>query len=350
MNNSSTKKIKKRLSKKNKFDLWKQFDDEINEKMECVYDEKNIKTTCDLCQSPVLLSEQQFPVCTNSKCGIIYKDILDQSPEWRYYGADDNNSKDPTRCGMPINPLLKQSSYGCKVVCGHRSTYEMKKIRRYTEWQSMPYTEKALYDEFEKIKILATQSGIPKIIINEALRQHKKISEMRTFRGLNRDGIIAASIYIACRVNLFPRTAKEIAVIFKLDTSSSTKGCKNATHLLNNLETDDTENKKTFLGKSKPINFIERFCSKLNINIELTKLSKFVALQIERKNIIPENTPHSVAAGIIYFIAQTCHLNISKKDVYNVSTISEVTINKCYKKLITKKKQLIPSVIIEKYS
>jgi transcription initiation factor TFIIB len=227
----------------------------------------------------------------------------------------------------------------------------MKKIRRYTEWQSMPYTEKALYDEFEKIKILAGQSGIPKIIIDEALRQHKKISEMRTFRGLNRDGIIAASIYIACRVNLFPRTAKEIAVIFRLDASSSTKGCKNATHLINNLEVnEDDNNKKTFLGKSKPINFIERFCSKLNINNELTKLCKFIAIQIEKKNIIPENTPHSVAAGIIYFVSQTCKLNISKKDVYNVSTISEVTINKCYKKLIHKKTQLIPSVILEKYS
>ena len=96
--------------------------------------------------------------------------------------------------------------------------------------------------------------------------------------------------------------------------------------------------------------FIAEKIAEQNNYTPLTKLSKFVALQIERKNIIPENTPHSVAAGIIYFIAQTCHLNISKKDVYNVSTISEVTINKCYKKLITKKKQLIPSVIIEKYS
>ena len=28
----------------------------------------------------------------------------------------------------------------------------MRKIRRYTEWQSMPYKEKTQYDEFEKIK------------------------------------------------------------------------------------------------------------------------------------------------------------------------------------------------------
>ena len=52
------------------------------------------------------------------------------------------NMSDPTRCGMPINPLLKESSYGCKVICNSNSSYEMRKIRRYTEWQSMPYKEK----------------------------------------------------------------------------------------------------------------------------------------------------------------------------------------------------------------
>ena len=31
----------------------------------------------------------------------------------------------------------------------------MRKIRRYTEWQSMPYKEKSQYDEFEKIKTLS---------------------------------------------------------------------------------------------------------------------------------------------------------------------------------------------------
>ena len=44
------------------------------------------------------------------ECGIIYKDVLDETAEWRYYGADDSNLSDPTRCGMPINPLLKESN------------------------------------------------------------------------------------------------------------------------------------------------------------------------------------------------------------------------------------------------
>ena len=52
-------------------------------------------------------------------------------PEWRFYGADDKNAKDPSRCG-PINPLLVESSFGCKVLCNSKSSYEMRRIRKWT--------------------------------------------------------------------------------------------------------------------------------------------------------------------------------------------------------------------------
>ena len=79
----------------------------------------------------------------------------------------------------------------------------------------MPYREKSQYDEFQRIQIIAHNAGLPKLIIDDAIRYHKNISEAKTFRGLNRDGIIAASIYVACRVNMYPRTAKEIAANLK---------------------------------------------------------------------------------------------------------------------------------------
>ena len=50
--------------------------------------------------------------------------------------------------GNPIDPLLVESSYGVKILCNSKSTYQMKKIRKWTEWQSMSYKEKSLYDEF----------------------------------------------------------------------------------------------------------------------------------------------------------------------------------------------------------
>jgi transcription initiation factor TFIIIB Brf1 subunit/transcription initiation factor TFIIB len=72
-------------------------------------------------------------------------------------------------------------------------------------------------------------------------------------------------------------------------------------------------------------------------------------MQIEKKGLMPENTPHSIAAGVVFFIAQMCNLNISKKDIKNTSEISEVTINKCYKKIDKIKGDLVPTVILKKY-
>tara|TARA_A100001011_G_C14162739_1_gene778993 strand:+ start:48 stop:1103 length:1056 start_codon:yes stop_codon:yes gene_type:complete len=347
--NVKTKKVKKPKNE----DIWKKFDEEFNlnkEPLECIYRQNGQREFCECCKSILIVTDEGFLSCKNPSCGVLYKDMVDQSAEWRFYGADDNSNSDPTRCGMPINPLLKESSYGCKVLCPHSCSYEMKKIRRYTDWQSMPYKEKSQYEEFQKITSLAQNAGIPKLIIDDAMVVHKKISEAKTFRGCNRDGIIAATIYISCRINKFPRTAKEIAAIFYLDSTSATKGCKNATTIINELEHTLCNDDKTLFSKTTPSSFIERYCSKLSINNELTKVCKFVALLIEKKNLIPENTPHSIAAGIVYYVSQLCNLNICKKKVGLVSEISEVTINKCYKKLEQLNIELIPKQILNKYN
>lgn len=357
MNN--TKKIKKNKNKHNKKLLWEQFDNinntddnkNNNVDIECVYRSCGHRESCDCCYSNLLISDEGFLTCSNVKCGVIYKDMINNTAEWRFYGSDDSNNNDPTRCGMPINPLLKESSFGCKVVCfdNKKTSYEMRKIRRYTEWQSMPYKEKSQYDEFQRITILASQSGIPKIIIDDAMRYHKQVSEAKTFRGLNREGIIAASIYISSRINNYPRTAKEIASIFHLDNTSATKGCKNAVSIINEIECEMHNDDKISLCNTTPESFIERYCSRLNINNELTKLAKFIAIRIQKNDLIPENTPHSIAAGIIYFVSQICNLNITKNTINNISEISEVTINKCYKKLDLIKDKLIPQQILDKY-
>jgi transcription initiation factor TFIIIB Brf1 subunit/transcription initiation factor TFIIB len=352
MNNKSKKNRNASVSR---VELWKLLENEMNnitnEPIELTCGLSGNKELCQKCKSILAFSDEGFLVCTNGECGIIYKDIVDQSAEWRYYGADDKQSSDPTRCGMPINPLLEESSYGCKVLINGPMSYEMRKIRRFTEWQSMPYKEKSQYDEFKKITTMANNAGIPKMIIDDAIKYHKKISDFDlTFRGDNRDGILCASIYISCIINKFPRTPTEIALMFNLDVTTATKGCKNAISIINDLEKDMDNKDKTKFCITTSKSFIDRYCSKLNINPELTKLCNFISSKIEHNNSMPENTPPSIAAGIVYFVSQICKLNITKLSVKSVSEISEVTINKCYKKLEQLQDELIPPKIIIKYT
>jgi transcription initiation factor TFIIB len=217
----------------------------------------------------------------------------------------------------------------------------------------MPHKEKSLYDEFQYITIMAQNAGIPKIFIDDAMARHKEISEQKMFRGINRDGIKAASIYISCRINGCPRTAHEIAEIFMLDKTSATNGCTMAVNILSNIErnnaTNEKDNKNGDLCSTTPSSFIDRYCSKLNINQELTLLAKFVAKKIEDNRLICDNVPHAISAGIVYFICQLSQLVISKTDIKSICGVSEVTINKCYKKIDNMKLQLIPDCILNKY-
>ena len=353
--NKKTQKIKKvGVTREAKAKMWDIFDSDTPIKtepseMKCLFQSENESGLCDYCNSVLIITDDGFPTCTNMTCGVIYKNTLDYSPEWRFYGAEDKNKSDPTRCGNPINPLLVESSFGCKVICSNSSSYEMRKIRKWTEWQSMPHKEKSLYDEFQFITIMAQNAGIPKIFIDDAVAIHKDISEQKMFRGMNRDGIKSASIYISCRLNGCPRTAHEIAEIFRLDKTSATAGCSMAVKILHNIERNFEPSQQTELCSTRPSAFIERYCSKLNINGELIMLSKFIAKKVEENSIINNNTPHAIAAGIVFFISQNCNLNISKLDIKSICGVSEVTINKCYKKLELIRENLIPVCILDKY-
>ena len=349
-----TKKI--HISKSVKSELWSTFKQEIKPKtpdppLEFIYSKSFNREACDVCDSPLEFSEEGFLICTGSTCGITYKNILDHSAEWRFYGAEDSHSSDPTRCGMPINPLLQESSFGCKVMNYGSCSYDMRKIKRYTEWQSMPYKEKSQYDDFQTITTMAKNANIPQIIIDTAMQYHKKISDSNmSFRGNNRDGVLASSIYLSCKKHGFPRDTNEIASMFHLDLTSVTRGCKSAMAIINNLEFELDESERTNWCRTNSLDFVERYCSKLNINQELTKLCMFISKIVETQNLMPANTPNAICAGIIYFVSNICGLNISKRDINRVSEMSEVTINKCFKLLEAHQATLIPASIMAKYA
>ncbi len=363
MNTTQRKKRPTATTSQEKARIWEMFAPEINKsKIECIFSQDKTQKEeeekedpvhhpdqCIKCGAITMLMEEGFPTCTNMQCGHIVTDTLDYSPEWRFFGADDKNANDPTRCGNPINPLLVESSYGCKVICTSKSSPEMKRVGRWASWMSMPHKEKSLYDVFQFITVMAQNSGIPKIFIDEAMVIYKDISEQQIFRGINRDGIKAASIYISCRLNGCPRTSHEIAEIFKLDKAAATNGCSKAMTIINNIDRGTTRTDTTMrssMCSTAPSQFIERYCTKLNLPTETVMLARFVAAKLEKDNVITDNTPQSIAAGIVYFIGQVCGLGISKVDINKVCGVSEVTINKCYKKMDAIKDRLVPASML----
>ena len=331
------------------WDAFSQFDEkkgkkELNDKE--ILEKYNSQTNtnkCKYCDSEDIITENGNIICL--ECAAINELIIDSCAEWRFYGSDDSKNSDPNRCGLPTNDLLPESSLGSTISFKYGESYEMRKIRNYHTWNAMPYKERSLYNVFDSIQIRAINSGIPACIIEEAKVMYKKISETRISRGSNRKGIIASCIYKACKLKNVPRSAKEIAEIFQLQITHMTKGCKKFDEIMN---FNKSENLGLNTSSSTSIDFLERFCSRLNIGNEIFNICKSVCEAAEKYSLVSENTPPSVAAGCIYLVCTLLNISISKKDISVSCKISEVTISKCYKKLLKYHNHLLPKNVLNK--
>lgn len=291
---------------------------------------------CEFCGSLNVILEEGNYMCKS--CHSITNRFIDSNAEWRYYGAEDSKSTDPTRCGMPVNELLPDSSLGSVISNKMNESYDMRKIRKYHMWNSMSYKDRALFQIFENITVNASNSGISNSIIEEAKMLYKKVSESKITRGDNKSGLIASSIYMSCKTNKVPRSTKEIAKMFNIKITTMTKGCKKFQDIM-----------KMNVDSTCPEDFIQRFASKLNLPHDIRDLCRHIVTKSDELNIASENTPPSVAAGSIYLCIIICNLGISKKDLSIACGISPVTITKCYKKLYEHRGLLLPKEAILKY-
>lgn len=290
---------------------------------------------CADCQQESRMEDAGFFVCT--LCGDVGVSFVDDTPEWRYYGQDDSKGGDPSRCGISSNYLMPESSIGTVISTRYGESFKMRQARQYHSWNVMDYRGRNLYRIFDKLQTQSQKHGINYIIIEHAKQLYKTISTHQLFRGQNKEGLIADCVYRACKDKGVPRSIKEIAVIFGLEEHVMTKGNRCFTSVWNRIQNTNASqlppqsNQSMLL--SNPSDYIERFCSPLNISSAVLQDCLRVAKLVETSRLVPDNTAPSIAAAVLFYTVSAHKLPISKEDIAKASKKSEVTIGKCFKKL-----------------
>jgi transcription initiation factor TFIIB len=272
------------------------------------------------CGSRKMVVEDCMQIC--SQCSSIIGKVIDNTAEWRYYGSE-NKSDDPSRCGLPTNTLLPKSSLG-SMIGGNKygSNYNIRMIRKYTQWNAMPYNERTLWNVFDKISGVSLINGIPQKIVDDAKVLYKRASEKKISRGDNKEGLIASCIYHACLMNNLPRSSKEIAKMFDIDPVILNKGNSRFQTLL-----------QINVVSSSPLDFISRYCSILDMKMDDIETCKKLAQFLEESEIMSDNSPTSSCAAILYYYSKKKDLGYIKKQFAEVCNVSEVTVEKGYKLL-----------------
>lgn len=287
--------------------------------------------TCPFCYSNHIDVVEGNYVC--SQCNTVVTRMIDNSPEWRYYGAEDNRSVNPTRCAPPsggVAPGLG-ASMSMSAPGGGAGGGISRTLQKLQMWNSMTHQERNLYHIFDSMAVAAANHGISLCLLEEAKCLYKRISEGRISRGENRKALIACSIYMACVMNGVPRTINEIVSMFDVKTPSMTYACKQFQDML-----------RINIASSKPADFIPRFCSKVGVGSDILHMCRHVIQVADELCLVTESTPPALVASVIYMCCCIRKVKVCKKHVAEACHLSQVTISKCHKRLVQHRDTFFP--------
>lgn len=288
---------------------------------------KKNKKKCNQCVSDNLVFDERqgHNVCRN--CGTVNMTILDDKPEY-------NERNATSSYGCPSNYFCPVSALGTKIKS--RGYSRISAIQRQGQ---VPYCEKELLSTIKNIESKCQKYQIKQPIIDTAKTLYKKIRDYKHKKGkrkgknmimrcINRRSMIAACVFIACKLQNEPRSPKEIADLYDLEIKHVNRGYRK---FLNLVSIDSFYNE---FKSSKSTDFIERYSNKLGLDKKYIDVARDISKNIHKLDIVSTHEPSSVAAGCLLLVSKIHGLSeINKKRISEVFQISDVTISKTYRRI-----------------
>jgi len=303
------------------------------------YETREFFKTCNSCGAgEEMILQEDILVCIG--CGEILARPIDSSAEYRYFGTEDRGGGDPSRIGAPSDPRLPESSLGT-VILPQGNAKHMGKVRRYHQWNMLPYKERALLGAFDRLSLAANNHGIGGSVMEDAKELYVKLNGLCDRRGLSRDSLLASCVYTALKRAGSPRKPQEIGAVFNLSHATFTKAFKFFQEVLAQATQKGLLNTSwapSNLTSTKASNYVAVPLSKLPISrADYQKLlmeAQGLADRAEIEGMSPENTPPSLAAGVVAYVCERWRKGeIPLSRIATSCDVSLATLQKCLRRL-----------------
>jgi len=225
-------------------------------------------TRCPECNSGHLSFDYERGELICEECGLVLTDqMIDQGPEWRAFDVEQGEKR--ARTGAPMTYTIhdkglsttigwkNKDSYGKSIPTRNRAQlYRLRKWQRRIRVSNA--TERNLAFALSELDRMASGMGLPRNVRETAAMVYRKAVNKNLIRGRSIEGVVAASLYAACRQCNVPRTLDEIA-------NSSRVGRKEIGRTYRFM----TRELKLKLMPTKPQDYVSRFCSELKLSGEV---------------------------------------------------------------------------------
>ena len=142
-------------------------------------------------------------------CGLVLDDaFIDQGPEWRAFDSEQREKR--ARTGAPMSMLIhdkglstmigwkNKDSYGKSIPTRNRAQlYRLRKWQRRIRVSNA--TERNLAFALSELDRMASGMGLPRNVRETAAMVYRRAVTKNLIRGRSIEGVVAASLYAACR-------------------------------------------------------------------------------------------------------------------------------------------------------
>jgi len=296
---------------------------------------------CSICKSNQIITDTESGEIICSKCGqVISDEIQETGPEWRNFASspssDESNDR-RSRIGMPTS--LARHDMGLSTIIGRtdrdasgqkidapmRSTMERLKTWDLRTQTHTP-TDRSLRQAFSQLDVLKDKLGLPDAVIEKAAYIYRKAQERHLVRGRTVSGILAASIYVACREMGISRTLKDIAAYSNVKLKEVARSYR-----LLYLELD------LKIPIINPMKCIARVANKANLSERTKRQAAEIMNNVTKREISVGKDPMGLAASVLYLASLNTGENITQANIADSAGVTEVTIRNRVKDI---KKQL----------
>jgi transcription initiation factor TFIIB len=186
-------------------------------------------------------------------------------------------------------------------------------------------TERNLAFALSELNRMASGMNLPRTVRETAAMIYRRAVNKNLIRGRSIEGVVAASLYAACRQSNVPRTLDEVANTSRVGRKEIGRTYRFMTRELN-----------LRLLPTSPQDYISRFCSELKLSGAAHTQSIEILRRAEKEELTSGRGPTGVAAAAIYVSSIKCNERRTQREVADVAGVTEVTIRNRYKELVDK--------------
>jgi len=263
------------------------------------------------------------------RCGFVISErVEDSGPEWRSFSKEEH--EDRSRTGTPTS--LAMHDMGLATIIDHAnkdvsgkplSAYMKSTINRLRTWDSRSQVhepvDRNFRQAFSDLGRLKDKLALSDAIIEKTAYIYRKALDRGLVRGRSILGLLAASLYAACRDTETPRTITDVANginITRKDVSRSYR------LLLRELDLN--------MPVVDPINYMSRIASEAGLSEKVKRRALTILKDASKMEITAGKDPMGLAASALYLSCVMSGENTTQRVIAQAAGVTEVTIrNRC---------------------